>query len=66
MLLFCQIHYSEYGQVCSYSIGLAESVVTRTKVWLRKKTMDLCVCESEEREHGVSAGVNATLMSDTL
>jgi hypothetical protein len=28
--------------------------------------MDLCVCESEEREHGVGAGVNATIMSDVL
>ena len=27
-----------------------------------KKTMDLCACEIEEREHGVGAGVNDTLM----
>jgi hypothetical protein len=33
---------------------------------LRKSPIDLCVCESEEREHGVVAGVNSTLMSDTL
>ena len=26
--------------------------------------MDLCACESEEREHGVGAGVNAIIMSD--
>ena len=41
------------------SVGLAESAATRAKVWLRKKPMDLCACESEEREHGVGAGVNA-------
>ena len=28
--------------------------------------MDLCVCESEEREDGVGAVVNSTLLSDTL
>jgi hypothetical protein len=28
--------------------------------------MNLCACESEERGHGVSAGVNATLLSGTL
>ena len=26
---------------------------TRAKVWLWKKTMDLCACESVEYEHGV-------------
>ena len=26
----------------------------------------LCVCDSEEREHGVGAGVNATMLSETL
>ena len=31
------------------SIGLGESV-ERVKIWLRKKTMDLCVCENEEDE----------------
>ena len=25
--------------------------------------MNLCACESEEREHGVGAGVNATVLS---
>jgi hypothetical protein len=48
------------------SIGLAESASERAKVWLRRKTMELCACESEEHEHGVGAGVNITLMSDTL
>jgi hypothetical protein len=28
--------------------------------------MDLCTYESEEHEHGVGAGANTTLMSDTL
>ena len=31
-----------------------------------KETMDLCVCESEDREHGVGSGVNAIIMSDVL
>ena len=48
------------------TIGLAESDVDRGKVWLWKKTMDLCACESEEYEDGVGAGVNSTLLSDTL
>jgi hypothetical protein len=48
------------------SIGLGESVPVRVKVWLRKKTMDLCACESEEHEPGVGAGANTTLLSDTL
>ena len=26
----------------------------------------MCACDSEEREHGVGAGVNATMMSETL
>ena len=26
----------------------------------------LCVCDSEERERGVGAGVNATILSETL
>jgi hypothetical protein len=28
--------------------------------------MDLCVCESEEREHGVGADMNAIIRSDVL
>jgi hypothetical protein len=28
--------------------------------------MNLCECDNEEREHGVGAGVNATMMSETL
>ena len=26
----------------------------------------LCACDSEEREHGVGASVNATMLSETL
>ena len=26
----------------------------------------LCACDSEEREHGVGAGVNSTILSETL
>jgi hypothetical protein len=48
------------------SKGLAESVTRREKVWFRKKSMDLCVSESEEDEDGVVTGVNTTLLSDTL
>ncbi len=48
------------------STGLAVSATTRAKVWLKKKPVDLCACESEEHEHGVGAGANTTLMSDTL
>jgi hypothetical protein len=36
------------------------------KVWLQKQPMDLCASESEDHEHGVGAGVNATLLSETL
>ncbi len=49
-----------------YSIGLAESTTGRAKVWLRKKTMDLCACESDDHEHGVGTCVNTTLMSYTI
>jgi hypothetical protein len=31
-----------------------------------KKNMNLCACDSEECEHGVGAGVNATMLSETL
>ena len=48
------------------SIGLAESADARAKIWMRKKAMDLCACESEEREHGVGAGVNGIITSDVL
>ena len=34
------------------SIGLTESDVTRGKVWLQKKPMDLCVYEREDHEDG--------------
>jgi hypothetical protein len=58
----------EYYSDVRYTIvnRYAECADTRTKVWLRKKPMDLCACESEEREHGLGVGVNTTLMSDTL
>jgi hypothetical protein len=36
------------------------------KIRLRKKPMNLCACDSEDREHGVGAGVNDTMLSDTL
>ena len=48
------------------SIGLGESATERSKVWFRKKPIDLCVCEREGHEDGVGAGANSTLMSDTL
>ena len=55
-------------------------VRSRAKVWLRKKPMDLCACESEDheqpmdlcvcesegREHGVGAVVNTIIMSGVL
>jgi hypothetical protein len=47
-------------------IRFAESAAARTKVWLRKKIMDLCTFESEDHDHGVGAGANTTLLSDTL
>ena len=47
------------------SIGLAESAA-RAKFRLRKKHMNLCACESVEREHGVDVSVNATVMSETF
>jgi len=28
--------------------------------------MNLCTCDSEEREHGVGIGVNTVMMSETL
>ncbi len=34
-------------------VGLAEAA--RTAIRLRKKTMNLCACDSEERERGVGA-----------
>ena len=48
-------------------IGLGESA-GKGKVSVRKKTMNQCVCESEECERGVgaSATVNATVLSETL
>ena len=48
MLLFCQIHYSQYD-----SIGLDFSV-SRTRFRLRKKPMNQWAPESEESEHAVS------------
>ena len=49
-----------------WSIGLGEPAAGRAKVWLRKKTMELCACESEERDHGVGPDVNASIRSDVL
>jgi hypothetical protein len=46
--------------------GLTECATGRSKVWLRKKHVDLCLSENEESEHVVGAGVNTTLLSDTL
>ncbi len=43
-----------------------ECADTRAEVWLRKKPVDMCSCEIEECEDGVSAGANATVKSDTL
>jgi hypothetical protein len=45
-------------------VGLAEAA--RTTIRLQKKTMNLCACDSEERERGVGAGVNATMLFETL
>jgi hypothetical protein len=36
------------------------------EVSVAKKPMNPCACESEERGHGVGAGMNATLPSGTL
>ncbi len=40
------------------------SVFCKRQSTLRKKTMNLCACDSEEREHGVGTGVNATILSE--
>jgi hypothetical protein len=56
----------EYYSAVRYTMvnrSRGESAAGRGKVWLRKKPMDLCACESEEREHGVGAGANTTLLS---
>ncbi len=34
------------------------------RVW-RVVVCMLCACDSEDRDHGVGAGVNATMMSET-
>ncbi len=54
------------GEVKGVGVMKDEELKPRAKVWLRKRPMDLCACESEEHEHGVGAGVNAILMSDVL
>ena len=46
-------------------VGITE-VPTRVFRLVKKKTMNLCVFDSEEREHGVGAGVNGSLLSETL
>jgi hypothetical protein len=56
----------EYYSAVRYTMvnrSRGESAAGRAKVWLRKKSMDLCACESEEREYGVGAGANTTLLS---
>ena len=45
-------------------VGLAEAA--RRSFWFRKNPMNLCACDSEEREHGVGAGVKPTMLSETL
>ena len=47
-------------------VGLGETVTVRRPFWFRKKPMNLCVCDNEEREYGVGAGVNTTRLSETL
>ncbi len=44
-------------------IGLTESV-GRTKFRFRKKTMNLCVNDSEDHEDGVGVSVKDTSLSD--
>ena len=41
-------------------VGITETV--RRPFWLCKNTMNLCVCDNEEREHGVGAGVHSTIL----
>ena len=58
ILLCCQIHYSQ---------RVSQNLLPQgQRFGCGKKTIDLCACESEEREHGVGAGANSTLLSDTL
>ena len=45
-------------------IGLAEAA--RRALRLRENPMNLCACDSEQRENGVGTGVNATILSETL
>jgi hypothetical protein len=45
-------------------VGLTEA--SRTVIRLREKPMTSCECDSEKREHGVGAGVNVTMMFETL
>ena len=78
-LCTCESEGYEHGVGAGANSTLADSVRTidysvsdnrvefaRAKVWLQKNPMDLCACEREEREDGVGAGVNSTLLSDTL
>ena len=59
---------------CRYYSGVRYTIVNRShricfrkdKGLVVKKTMNLCVSESEEYEDGVGPGVNSTLLSDTL
>ncbi len=60
---------------CEYYSAVRYTIVNRSRrifsrkdkgLVVKKKTMDLCVYESQEREDGVGSGVNTTLLSDTL
>jgi hypothetical protein len=63
-----------YRRCRSYSVVRYTIVNRSPRNWIpegdrfgcEKKPMDLCVFESEEREDGVGAGANTTLLSDTL
>jgi hypothetical protein len=45
-------------------VGFAEDA--RTVIRFRKKNMKLCACDSEERECGVGADVNDTMLFEIL
>ncbi len=70
ILLCCQIHYSQkvFLTFCC-QIHYSQKVFLLPqgqRFGCEKKPMDLCACESEEHEYGVSASANTTLLSDTL
>ncbi len=53
------------SETLQVAIRFTESA-SREKFRFRKKHMNLCGCNSEEREHGVGPGVNATVLSETV